>query len=76
MTTHHELQQFMAKHEFESVEDFQGLSLGYFTTHTDLVHKQREALDKKKAARVGIASDDKWTGDGFVEESESMVSNK
>eukprot|EP00740_Mantoniella_antarctica_P003842 CAMPEP_0181354902 /NCGR_PEP_ID=MMETSP1106-20121128/3610_1 /TAXON_ID=81844 /ORGANISM="Mantoniella antarctica, Strain SL-175" /LENGTH=478 /DNA_ID=CAMNT_0023467599 /DNA_START=228 /DNA_END=1664 /DNA_ORIENTATION=- len=71
-----ELQQFMAKHEFESVEDFRGLSLGYFTTHTDLVHRQREALDKKKAARVGIASDDKWTGDGFVEESESMVSNQ
>jgi dihydropyrimidine dehydrogenase (NADP+) len=71
-----ELQEFMGKHEFESVEEFRGKSLGYFTTHTDLVAKQKEAISKKKAAKVGIESDDKWTGDGFVEESESMVSNK
>ena len=70
-----ELQEFMTKHDFESIEDFRGKSLPYFTTHTDLVNKQREAIEKKKKAKVGIESDDKWTGDGFVEETESMVSN-
>ena len=70
-----ELQEFMTKHDFESVEEFRGKSLPYFTTHTDLVNKQREAIEKKKKAKVGIESDDKWTGDGFVEETESMVSN-
>ena len=70
-----ELQAFMSKHDFQSVEEFRGKSLGYFTTHTDLVARQREAIDKKRATKIGIESDDKWTGDGFVEESESMVSN-
>ncbi|WP_264753497.1 hypothetical protein, partial [Acinetobacter baumannii] len=32
-----ELKDFMVKHNFSSVEDFRGLSLQYFTTHTDLV---------------------------------------
>lgn len=50
-------------------------SLRYFTTHTDLVKRQKEAIAAKKAARVGLANDKDWTGDGFVKESESMVSN-
>lgn len=70
-----ELQEFMTKHDFKSVEEFRGKSLPYFTTHTDLVGRQKEAIEKKKKAKVGIESDDKWTGDGFVEETESMVSN-
>lgn len=34
-----ELQQFMTEHDFKSIEEFRGLSLPYFTTHTDLVRK-------------------------------------
>ena len=51
------------------------LSLEYFTTHTDLVKRQQEAIRQRKAIRKGLASDKDWTGDGFVQETESMVSN-
>eukprot|EP00241_Pyramimonas_parkeae_P006131 CAMPEP_0114244966 /NCGR_PEP_ID=MMETSP0058-20121206/11631_1 /TAXON_ID=36894 /ORGANISM="Pyramimonas parkeae, CCMP726" /LENGTH=398 /DNA_ID=CAMNT_0001357961 /DNA_START=386 /DNA_END=1582 /DNA_ORIENTATION=+ len=71
-----ELQQFMTEHDFKSIEEFRGLSLPYFTTHTDLVAKQKEAIALKKATKVGLANDKDWTGEGFVEESESMVSNQ
>ena len=70
-----ELQEFMGKHGFESIAEFKGMSLDYFTTHTNLVARQKEAIEKKKKAKVGIESDDKWTGEGFVAETESMVSN-
>jgi dihydropyrimidine dehydrogenase (NADP+) len=65
----------MQQHGFESVDDFHGASLPYFTTHMDLVARQKEALEAKKRARVGLARDDEWSGDGFVAEAESMVSN-
>jgi len=50
-------------------------SLEYFTTHTELVRRQQEAIQKRKAIKKGLQSDKDWTGDGFVKESESMVSN-
>ncbi|KAI3867928.1 hypothetical protein MKW92_013994 [Papaver armeniacum] len=71
-----ELKDFMRKHDFTSIEDFRGVSLPYFTTHTDLVRRQREAIKQRKATRLGLQSDKDWTGDGFVEETESMVSNQ
>ncbi|KAJ7514397.1 hypothetical protein O6H91_23G042500 [Diphasiastrum complanatum] len=70
-----ELQAFMTKHNFTSIEDFRGLSLQYFTTHSDLVRRQQEAIKKKHAIRKGLASDKDWTGEGFVKETETMVSN-
>lgn len=36
---------------------------------------QREAVESKKAAKVGLEKDDAWSGDGFVQEADSMVSN-
>lgn len=51
------------------------VSLQYFTTHTDLVKRQQQAIRQRKAVRKGLQSDKEWTGDGFVKESESMVSN-
>lgn len=54
--------------------EFKGHSLPYFTTHTDLVARQRAALEAKKA-RVGLANDDEWRGDKFVEQSAKMVAN-
>eukprot|EP00250_Pteridium_aquilinum_P006913 c16741_g1_i1 orf=199-1488(+) len=71
-----ELQTFMERHNFKTIEDFRGASLEYFTTHTDLVRRQQEAIQKKKAVRRGLASDKDWTGDGFVKETETMVSNQ
>ncbi|KAG5142394.1 hypothetical protein JHK82_018089 [Glycine max] len=43
-----ELQDFMKKHNFTSIEDFRGVSLEYFTTHTDLVRRQKEAVQRGK----------------------------
>ncbi|OVA03252.1 Dihydroorotate dehydrogenase [Macleaya cordata] len=70
-----ELKDFMRKHNFTSIEDFRGVSLPYFTTHTDLVKRQQEAIRQRKAIKQGLQSDKDWTGDGFVKETESMVSN-
>ncbi|XP_042479364.1 dihydropyrimidine dehydrogenase (NADP(+)), chloroplastic [Macadamia integrifolia] len=70
-----ELKDFMRKHNFSSVEDFRGASIPYFTTHTDLVRRQKEAIRQRKAIKKGLQSDKDWTGDGFVKETESMVSN-
>ena len=69
------LQQFMSNHGFNSIEDFRGASLPYFTTHHELVRMQRESIAAKKAARVGLSGDNEWSGDGFVKEAESMVAN-
>ncbi|EIE20704.1 Dihydroorotate oxidase [Coccomyxa subellipsoidea C-169] len=69
------LQEFMVQHGFNSVEEFRGASLPYFTTHHELVRMQREAVAAKKRARTGLSGDDKWSGDGFVREAESMVAN-
>ena len=39
------------------------------------VRMQREAISAKKRARVGLAGDSDWSGEGFVKEAESMVAN-
>jgi dihydropyrimidine dehydrogenase (NADP+) len=41
----------------------------------DLVRRQQEAMQQRKAIKTGLQSDKDCTGDGFVKESESMVSN-
>lgn len=66
----------MTNHGFNSIEEFNGASLEYFTTHMELVRMQREAIQAKRAKKVGLSKDDEWSGDGFVQESESMVSNQ
>src|SRR3954467_8355729 len=54
---------FMAKHKFETLEDFKGKSLGFFTTHADLVKRQteRKAAQKAAAAVKVVKSDAEWT---------------
>lgn len=68
------LQQFMSKHGFSSIEEFKGTSLQYMTTHTELVRMQREAIERKRKERIGLAKDDEWSGDDFVKQADSMVS--
>ena len=63
------MQAFMREHGFNSIEEFRGHSLPYFTTHTELVRMQREAIAAKKK-RVGLENDADWTGDGFVQQSD------
>jgi dihydropyrimidine dehydrogenase (NADP+) len=70
------LQQFMDKHGFDHVSDFRGASLPYFTTHSHLFEMQAAAITEKRKGKVGLADDASWTGEGFVDETESMVSNR
>ncbi len=68
---------FMAKHKFETLADFKGKSLPYFTTHADLVAKQTARKAAQKAAAIATASkvvksDGEWTGDEFVKQSDAL----
>jgi len=49
--------------------------LKYFSTHAELVVRQRDAREKKKQERE-IGKDTQWEGDRFVEQSDMLVSNK
>jgi len=67
---------FMEKHQFETLADFKGRSLDYFTTHADLVKRQTERKAAVKAAgesRKMIGSDMEWSGDEFVKQSDALA---
>jgi dihydroorotate dehydrogenase subfamily 1 len=74
-----ELLAFMEKHKFETVADFKGKSLDYFTTHTELVRMQKERKDKQKAAaeeaaaKKMVKADSEWSGDDFVKQSDALA---
>ena len=42
---------FMEKHKFETLADFQGQSLDYFTTHAELVRLKASAKPRRKPPR-------------------------
>ncbi len=68
---------FMERHKFESIDQFRGHSLRYFTTHADLVKRQAEAKAMEKAAARGaVTKDAQWQGETFVEQSRGLVSNE
>ena len=63
------------RQSFDTISDFKGLSLPYFTTHADLVSKQLarkadEAAAKERATMV--KSDAEWDGDDFVKQSNAL----
>ena len=74
---------FMAKHKFDTISDFKGYSLQYFTTHADLVRRQAEAkaAARLKASEAKVAAggptlvvkDAQWEGNDFVRQSESLA---
>lgn len=67
---------FMEKHGFETLADFKGRSLDYFTTHADLVARQaaRKAADKAaEETRRLVASDVDWSGEDFVKQSDALA---
>ena len=70
-----ELLAFMEKHGFETIDDFKGHSVQYFTTHYDLVHRQAEAREAAKAEhdKKMIRGDDQWSGDDFVDQSDALA---
>ncbi len=68
-----EVLSFMAKHNFETIADFKGRSLQYFTTHADLVHRQAESK-ALAAAKAGLVTKDAdWQGDAFVKQSDALA---
>ena len=70
-----ELLTFMAKHKFETLADFKGKSLDYFTTHADLVKRQTERKAAQKAAAANpkvVKADGEWSGDSFVQQSDAL----
>jgi dihydroorotate dehydrogenase subfamily 1 len=77
-----ELAAFMDRHGFQTLEDFRGHSLQYFTTHYDLVHRQAAARQVHKAQHDAqaaakqtavVRADHQWSGDDFVEQSDSLA---
>ncbi len=69
-----ELLGFMAKHKFETIADFKGRSLDYFTTHADLVKRQQErkAAQKTSQPSNAVKADGEWRGDDFVKQSDQL----
>jgi dihydroorotate dehydrogenase subfamily 1 len=65
---------FMERHKFETLDDFCGHSLEYFTTHAELVRIQKERKAAKKAAEQErmVKADGEWSGDKFVEQSAAL----
>jgi dihydropyrimidine dehydrogenase (NADP+)/dihydropyrimidine dehydrogenase (NAD+) subunit PreA len=75
-----ELLAFMEKHKFETLADFKGKSLDYFTTHAELVRMQTErkardkaATDAAAAAKKLVRADSEWSGDDFVKQSDALA---
>jgi dihydropyrimidine dehydrogenase (NADP+)/dihydropyrimidine dehydrogenase (NAD+) subunit PreA len=74
-----ELLAFMEKHKFETLADFKGKSLDYFTTHAELVRMQKERKEKQKAeaeaaaAKKMVKADGEWSGDDFVKQSDALA---
>jgi dihydropyrimidine dehydrogenase (NADP+)/dihydropyrimidine dehydrogenase (NAD+) subunit PreA len=73
-----ELLAFMAKHKFETLADFKGKSLPYFTTHADLVKRQADRKAAQKAAAAApakkmVQADGEWTGSDFVKQSDALA---
>jgi dihydroorotate dehydrogenase subfamily 1 len=70
-----ELLAFMAKHKFETLGDFRGKSLPYFTTHADLVQRQAARKAARQTAAKVVKSDGEWSGDEFVKQSDALSRN-
>ena len=65
-----ELSAFMDQHGFKTIEEFRGHALEYFTTHADLVERQKAAKVRKSLER-----DSDWKGDEFVAQSDALVTS-
>jgi dihydropyrimidine dehydrogenase (NADP+)/dihydropyrimidine dehydrogenase (NAD+) subunit PreA len=71
-----ELLSFMAGHHFETIGQFKGHSLQYFTSHADLVKRQAEAKALAAArAKGAVVKDGQWQGDDFVKQTDSLARN-
>ncbi|MGZ6142016.1 MAG: NAD-dependent dihydropyrimidine dehydrogenase subunit PreA [Myxococcales bacterium] len=67
-----DLTKFMVDHEFTSLKEFIGKSLTYFSTHHDLVARQKQAKAEKAVASNRDA--ETWKG-AIARETESLTTN-
>jgi dihydropyrimidine dehydrogenase (NADP+) len=66
------LERFMVKKEFETVQEIVGKSIPYFSTHMDLVQRQRQA----KRAKAGESSrDNEWAEKNITEKTAELTSH-
>jgi dihydropyrimidine dehydrogenase (NADP+) len=65
---------FMEKHKFETLDDFRGYSLDYFTSHTELVRTRegRKRVRENQDGDGGIKADGDWSEEKFVEQSAAL----
>jgi len=66
-----ELCGFMSRHHFNTIDDFKGYSLQFFTTYADLV--RRQATARSEPCRDTVTRDDQWQGDEITEQSERLA---
>ena len=71
----------MEQHGFESVADFVGASLPYFTTHHHLVDLQadkraRRAAAKAAASAAEVNRDQDWGKGSITDQTRNLVSNE
>jgi dihydroorotate dehydrogenase subfamily 1 len=70
-----ELAKFMTDHGFARLHDFIGKSLPFFTSHHDLVDRQKSVRDAKEAARSRSGRDaETWNGE-IAKETSTLVTN-
>lgn len=67
-----ELSAFMDQHGFNTLADFKGHSLQYFTSHSHLVELQAAARKSVQAKPQAIQADQQWRGEEFVRQSEEL----
>ncbi len=67
-----DLEKFMVDHEFTDLRQFIGKSLGYFSTHADLVQRQKQAKAEKAVASNRDA--ETWKG-AIAKETEALTTN-
>jgi dihydroorotate dehydrogenase subfamily 1 len=66
-----QLGEFMAQHEFTKLTDFIGKALPYFSTHADLIERQKAAREELKRKR---SRDEDWKGE-IAKETDQLTSN-
>ncbi len=67
------MEAFMAAHGFESIEQFCGHSLQYFTTHADLVRRQAAARRPGRDDAASVHADSDWRADQVIAQSERLA---
>lgn len=71
-----EMEAFMFRHGFTKVSDFKGKALPFFTTHADLVARQRpQTREEEPGIEIVVpVKDADWRSETFVAQSDALIS--